>query len=89
MPDRQRIINELRRYHEWHIHAGWQETPLTDACKDGADLLEDDWERIKVLENTIQELNRQLEDVNKHDNQEMAKPRRSRRIRTESPSGDA
>ena len=87
MPDRNKTIAKLRDYYNWHVHAGWQETELTDACRNAADLLEDDRERIRVLENTIKELNQQLEEV-KHSGA-VAKPRRSSRIRSESSGIDA
>lgn len=89
MPDREKIIKEFRAYYAWTAGADWANTSLAQACKDGADLLEDDRERIKVLENTIAELNRELEEVKGSDNREVAKPRRSRRLRAESSSGDA
>ena len=89
MPDREAVIRELLAYYTWTCGTGWKDTTLAQACKDGADLLEDDRERIKVLENTIEELNRELEEVKGSDNREMAKPRRSRRLRAESSSGDA
>lgn len=89
MPDREQIIKEFRAYYAWTMGTGWTDTSLAQACKDGADLLEDDRERIKVLENTIEELNRELEEVKGSDNREVAKPRRSRRLRVESSSGDA
>lgn len=92
MPDREQIIREFRAYYAWTVGADWTDTSLAKACKDGADLLEDDRERIKVLENIIGELNREikeLKEVRNSDNREVAKPRRSRRLRAESSSGDA
>lgn len=93
MPDREQIIREFRVYYAWTAGADWAYTTLAQACKDAADLLEDDRERIKILENTIEELNRELDkhktyvEVSKFG--EVAKPRRSRRLRAESSSGDA
>lgn len=92
MPDREQIIKEFRAYYAWTAGADWANTSLAQACKNGADLLEDDRERIKVLENIIGELNqeiRELKGVKGSDNREVAKPRRSRRLRAESSSRDA
>lgn len=89
MTDREQIIKEFRAYYAWTAGADWNNTSLAQACKDGADLLEDDRERINVLENTIAELNQELEGVKGSDNREVAKPRRSSRLRAEPSSRDA
>lgn len=61
MPDREKVVSVLRRYYNLHMFSGWQETEFVNTCRDAADLLEEDQRRIQVLQNTIDDLGRQLE----------------------------
>lgn len=60
MLDRRRVIDELRGYCNFCANANMQ-TGHTVVCHDAADMIEDDQKKIEILQNTIHELNRQLE----------------------------